>query len=351
MSNYDFQIGWHDGSNWPDWGSAPRKPLVDFDMTHRGEWLTSVIGKDPRTGENTIYHILKCEICVSIHAWPLPCLEDLATYYQREFFQHEKPDYLDRYDEDRGWWETCVHGPLLDTAATYRLQNNPGGIQRMQVLEVGAGPGIALDVAAQYGWGTYAVEPSPVCAARLRQRGHTVYEGTLEGYAEAVAGFQRQFDIVYLYEVLEHQPNPYDFLDTCRQLTKPGGILVVCVPNDASPIQYDACQRLGIGEYWWAPPQHLHYYSPKMLQLVVRWSGWDVLDIRGTFPMELFLLGGRNYVGNPVVGREIHAIRMKNELESISHGTWNTRIIRYRDEMERHRYGREIVLLARKPYE
>ncbi|HEY5865372.1 MAG TPA: class I SAM-dependent methyltransferase [Candidatus Tectomicrobia bacterium] len=350
MRDYSYQLAWHDDRHtWPDWGSAARGNLVDLDFAHRGEWLDSVIGKDPCTGKDRIYHILKCENCVTIHAWPLPHLDDLEAYYRREFYQQEKPDYLERYEGDKHWWKECVHSPLLHQAmAACAQQDWP----RMQVLEAGAGPGLALDVAAEEGWGTYAVEPSPVCAEHLRKHGHVVYEGSLERYAATVRDHTRQFDIVYLYEVLEHQPSPSDFLHECLHLTKPGGVLVVCVPNDASPIQYQVCKHLGLKEpYWWAPPQHLHYFSPKFLQLMVRWAGYDVLDIRGSAALELAILNGQNYLGNDTVGRAVHTARMKKELAAVQHGIWGEVEAQYRVNMAEARLGREIYCLAQKPLE
>ena len=346
MTDYSFQMAWHLGDDFPEWGSAPRGNLVDLDFAHRGEWLDSVIGKDPCTGKDRIYHILKCEYCVTIHAWPLPHPDALEDYYRREFYQQEKPDYLERYAGDKDWWKECVHRPLLHQAMAASHVANP----RRQVLEVGAGPGLALDVAAEEGWGTYAVEPSPVCAEHLRQHGHTVYEGNLEGYAAAVRDHKRQFDIVYVYEVLEHQPSPSDFLHECLHLTKPGGILVVCVPNDASPVQYQVCETLRIAPYWWAPPQHLHYFSPKFLQLMVRWAGYDVLDIRGSAALELAILNGQNYIGDDTVGRAVHTARMEKELAAVQHGMWGEVEAQYRANMAEARLGREIMCLAQKPY-
>jgi len=42
----DFQLAWHDGDDYPEWGSRHRKPIVQFDMAHKGEWLDSVIWHD-----------------------------------------------------------------------------------------------------------------------------------------------------------------------------------------------------------------------------------------------------------------------------------------------------------------
>ncbi len=213
------------------------------------------------------------------------------------------------------------------------------------VLEIGAGPGIALDVAASYEWCTYAIEPSPLCATRLETL-HHVFHGTLEDFGASTHA--RYFTMLYLYEVLEHQPCPEAFLLQCYELLAPGGVMVICVPNDYSPVQFTACEKLHLLHYWLAPPQHLHYFSPKMLQLLVRRCGFSIVDMRGTYPLERFLLGGRNYIGNDTIGREIHQIRMQDELFVLQSGLWPARERQYRRNMTEQRLGREIVCLVQK---
>lgn len=312
---------------------------------HEGQVLATVVGPDPVTGAPMVYTVRDCIRCQVVHVMPLPSREALQDYYEREFYQHEKPDYIARYEEDRAWWETCVHGPLLRQAGDACGQVTP----HLSILDVGAGPGIALDVAAGDGWQTAAIEPSPVCAQRLRERGHWVYQGSVEGYHEAVKDMGRQYHMVYLYEVLEHQPHPEAFLRCCLDLLKPGGILVVCVPNDGSPLQEEVCKHLQCEPYWYAPPQHLTYFTGATLQRLLQRCGLSIVDIRGSYPLETHILAGRNYLGNDTLGREVHRLRMQDELDVCAMGAWQNREESYRDNMQMRGWGREILCLARKP--
>ena len=334
-----FQLDWHTGDDWPEWGAEARRPVLALDVAHRGELLDSVVGPDVVTGQPRVYHILKCEFCILIHAWPLPPPAALAAYYAREFYQRAKPDYVARYEQDRAWWETCVHGPILDACERFlRLE----GETRPCFLDIGAGPGIALDVAAQRGYVTCGIEPSRALWDHTSAGGHLIHHGTLETFG----GVSQAFHVVYLYETLEHQPNPEDFLVRCHDLLTPGGVLVAVVPNDYSPIQLAACARLGVPPYWLAPPQHLTMFTPKTLQLLLRRCGFQILDLRGTFPLDKFLLEGHNYLGNDRVGRLVHTQRMQSELYAVAHGQWAQREQEYRANMAQ-RVGREIVCVAR----
>ncbi len=343
---YDLQMEMHDDRGiWPEWGGAVRGDMIKPHWAHPGEAMGEVIGPDPVTGERRIYKILRCAWCISIHTWPLPSTEALAAYYSAYFYQHEKPDYIARYEQDQEWWQLCVHAPLLEQA--WKLL--PEHIEFPRIMEIGAGPGLALDVAREWGWKTYALEPSPVCAQRLKAHGHTTFQTTLEQVPQHQGEWADGVDVLYLYEVLEHQPCPEDFLLRCYDMLAPGGVIVICVPNDCSPIQYAVCRYLKREPYWYAPPQHLHYFSPKMLQLVLRRSGFTIKGMRGSAALELAIFDGQNYLGNETIGRAVHTARMEKELNAVRQGTWRALEAQYRANMAEARLGREIICVAQKP--
>lgn len=355
-----YQLDSHvDIASWPEWGSAPRGPVLTCDNAHAGELMDSIIGPDAATGEPMVYHIIRCELCISTHVWPLPSQDALAQYYANQFYQVEKPEYIARYEQDRSWWEQCVHTPILRQC----IDNNPWVFsdnkqasslrvsrKNKRVLDIGAGPGIALDVARNMGLWTYAVEPNEALALRLRENNDGVYHGTLEDVAPYIQSdfSNKGFDILYLYETLEHQPCPEDFLLHCYDLLAPGGVIAIVVPNDYNPLQLRACQEYSLKHWWLAPPQHLHYFTPKTLQLLVRRCGLTLCDMRTTWPLEQAIFGGRNYIGNDVLGRQLHQERMAAELHDVHDADrWDARMARYRGNMI-NRIGREIVCIARK---
>lgn len=339
MSDYGFQLEWHlDRSIWPEWGSAPRGPLVRFDFAHQGEWLDSVIGPHPRTGKDMVYQVVRCEYCIACHLWPLSDPTDLADYYRTTFYEKTKPDYLARYAQDRVWWE-ATHRTILAAAAAW-LPSPP-----RLFLDVGAGSGHALTVAREMGYATVALEPGPLAAAVIRSHGHVVWEHTLADYPTEFASVR--FSMVYAYEVLEHQSNPEDFVLQCYDVLRPGGVLVIVVPNDYNPLQFQACAQLGLPHYWLSAPDHQFYFSPKCLQLLLRRCGFEILDCRGTFPMEDFLIGGRNYVGHDDIGRLCHQQRMRTELAAVAEGRWPEVEAEYRANLPQ-RIGREMIFWGRK---
>lgn len=345
-----FQLAHHyDTAPYPEWGSAPRRPLIVCDMAHRGELMESVVGQDAATGAPMVYHVLRCELCIAIHLWPIPDEEALTQFYAREFYETAKPAMITEYEEDADWWSTCTHGPVLDTAVM-ALKTAP--VYASRILDIGAGPGLLLRHAQERGWCTHAIEPSPVCAARLRRARHGVWEGSLSGYMQADTTPRSYYDIVTMWETLEHLPCPEDALLHVYDLLKPGGIVAICVPNDYTPQQIEACQQFGLQHWWVVAPQHIWQFSPKTLQLLLRRCGFQQCQMRMTFPLiETFILEqGRCYVGNPALGRACHQERMRFELEMVQRGQWGKLEATYIANVAQRR-GREIIAVFQKPVE
>jgi hypothetical protein len=126
-----------------------------------------------------------------------------------------------------------------------------------------------------------------------------------------------------------------------------GGILLLAVPNDYNPYQLLAREALSLSPWWLSVPEHLHYFTPKTLQLVVRRCGFEILDMRGTYPIDRHIVAGENYIGDDALGRVVHKARMRDELAVAAAGLWEEREAEYRHNLTM-RVGREILVTARK---
>jgi SAM-dependent methyltransferase len=318
---------------------------------HAGEVLDEVWGDDVEhtlPGSTRKYQVLRCHPCLSIHVFPLPSEQALARYYAQHFYQDEKPDMIAQYEADAAWWGACMHGPTLNSAldALRSAMSRPP-----RLLDIGAGPGLLLRQAHARGWQTHAIEPSPPCAARLRLAGHQVWEGSLTSYIQALPCQRASFDVVTMWETLEHVPCPEDTLLQAYALLRPGGVVAICVPNEYTLGQKLACHTFGLPPWWLAPPQHLTYWTPKFLQLLARRCGFTPVHMRMTYPMvELLMLEeAESYVGNAALGRACHQHRMAYELHEVQSGRWAALEAEYVANVE-HRIGREVVGIFRKDH-
>ena len=127
-----------------------------------------------------------------------------------------------------------------------------------KLLDVGAGPGIFVHQAQLAGYEATGLEPS-VWAV---QHGKSVYGvDMIQGDADSLQDMkENSFDVVTLFDVIEHVVNPDVLLRAINRVLKPGGLLVITTPK------FDSVLARGMGEKWYCIfPAHLHYFTDRSL--------------------------------------------------------------------------------------
>ncbi|MCC2671072.1 MAG: methyltransferase, partial [Armatimonadetes bacterium] len=102
--------------------------------------------------------------------------------------------------------------------------------QEGHLLDVGFGAGLLLETAEEAGWQCWGTEISPPALVKARARGWRVLEGDL--CRIQLPG--DLFDVICLIEVLEHLPNPMEYIRQALHLLRPGGIMYATTPNGCS---------------------------------------------------------------------------------------------------------------------
>lgn len=284
------------------------------------------------------FTVIDCECCQFKHVVPLPKLQELETVYTHEYYTQEKPFYIERYLEDKEWWN-AVYNERYDV-----LEKHLGG-RKGSILDVGSGPGLFLAMGAKLGWRAKGVEPSLKAVLYSKQElGLDVDNIFLN---EDTALSLGQFDVVHMGEVLEHLSDPDGMLKITHSLINPGGLLTLIVPNDFNPFQLILRDHVGMEPWWVAPPHHLNYFSHESLRKLVERVGFEVVHMESTFPIDMFLLMGKNYVGNDHLGREVHGLRKAFDQNLLDSRQVDLRRKLY-SAFAGMGLGREIVLFARK---
>lgn len=140
-----------------------------------------------------------------------------------------------------------------------------------RLLDVGCHIGVFIELAAQRGWLAEGVEPSHWAAACARERGLRVVCSTLRGAALPAASY----DVVTLWDVIEHFADPRAELLEVWRLLRPGGLVGITTMNIDSPIA-----RL-LGPRWpWLMQMHLYYFSERTLRALLERCGFEVLAVR-----------------------------------------------------------------------
>lgn len=105
-----------------------------------------------------------------------------------------------------------------------------------RVLEIGSGQGSFLKLARERGIHVSGVELNPEGAESARKQGYTVYQTDLVSLQAEDSGL---WDVICAFQVLEHLSQPRAFLEQALSILRPGGILIISVPNASVAQQLD----------------------------------------------------------------------------------------------------------------
>ena len=283
------------------------------------------------------FDVIECQQCGFKHIVSIPTEDELENAYRHEYYTQEKPFYIDRYKEDLEWWNT-VYTHRYEVLEQHLLPT------QRKILDIGSGPGFFLLNGKNRGWQVKGVEPSEQAAQHSVSLGLDVDNIFFNQQSAPLLG---SFDVINMGEVLEHIPQPAELLRIVHARLSVGGLICLVVPNDFNPFQLALRDHLGFAPWWVAPPHHINYFDFKSLAGLVERCGFEVLHQESTFPIDIFLLMGDNYIGNDKVGRECHTKRMNFEKALVEAGMGNLLGEIYAKFSEQG-VGREIVLFAKK---
>lgn len=288
--------------------------------------------------EKNDFQVIECSNCGFRHIIPVPSENDLIEVYKEQYYSSEKPMYIDRMKEDYDWWQ-------ITYADRYDTFEEHIGLGKRKILDVGSGTGYFLKYGSDRGWKTFGIEPS-------RQAVEFSRNELKLNIVEAFLGEKNYkdlgtFSVVHLSQVLEHIPDPKKILTLIYEMLNPGGIICVVVPNDFNPFQETLVKTDGYESWWIAPPHHVNYFSFDSLSGLLEKIGFKVFLKETTFPIDMFLLMGDNYVDNDLLGRACHKKRIRFETLITKAGYKDIKRKIYQSFAQLG-IGREVVLFAKK---
>ncbi len=226
-----------------------------------------VMGATPCT-----FAVVQCCECRLFSLSPRPQDHELLSLYPEEYETFWPP--LDEESSRLVRWMRRRHYALR--CRPMRRARPAGG----QLLDVGCGTGGFLHELCRDGnWQGVGVDINESALNVARRQGVNVLCGALNDARLPTA----YFDVVTMWDVIEHIPDPYETLVEIHRVLEPGGRLLLSTPNGKS------WQARLWGSHWagWDVPRHLQVFAAQTLSRLLSETGFEIIQ-RLSLPMERF---------------------------------------------------------------
>lgn len=201
------------------------------------------------------WNVVRCRGCGLGYLDPRPTPEELPRYYPAAYFAHrDGPDAFERYRR------LAAYVP------------GEGG----RLLDIGTATGRFLALMREGDWEVEGIEPGDAG----NPHGITIHQIS---FPEESPLPSNRFDVITAWAVFEHLYDPMRAFRECARMLKPGGNLVIQVPN--------------LRSIWgrWAQqedvPRHVHFFSEPVLRRYAEETGLRLLEVVHT--TDLFGGSGR----------------------------------------------------------
>lgn len=219
------------------------------------------------------YDLVRCADCNLAYIANPPDEDGIKAIYTASSSYHDR--LLDRSST-----EFAKQSAIADQHIAM-LRHFRSDLANLKVLDIGCSSGIFLDAARKAGMTPYGAELSPETSAFAREEfGLNVHHGNWRdaGYAD------KSFDVITLFDVIEHLPDPAGELAALHRLLKPGGLLLQSTPDIDGLFPRASYPLAKALDYWPhpEPPHHLFQFSQATLTAMVEKAGFVVLGARHT---------------------------------------------------------------------
>lgn len=202
--------------------------------------------------------LYKCVQCAHLRA-------DLSGFNSEEVYCK---DYFSGADKGHGYVDyDHDKEPMRAVFEKYLDVINSSGT----LLDIGAATGFFITIAKSKGFEVSGVEISDYAASVGRSRGLNITTGTLSEYLFAGT----PLDVITMWDVLEHFPDPDKDIKLAHDFLKTGGILAINTPDSGSLY----ARVMSRNWHLLVPPEHIHYFNRKSLRLFLEKNGFEVVFI------------------------------------------------------------------------
>lgn len=212
------------------------------------------------------FRLVRCENCGLIYLNPRPASSSYNGIYPAAYDQFES--FPDKQNKS---------GRMLKYGFQKRINAIEKYVKGGLLCDIGCATGDFLyELSLRTNWKGLGIEPSPEASEIARSRGINIIQNRIE---EIATIGESQFDVVTMWNVIEHLEDPQGALEKIAQWMIPNGLLVITTPN------FESLDRLFFGRYWigYELPRHYYVFSTETLSLLLSKAGFQLVGQKCLF--------------------------------------------------------------------
>ena len=203
--------------------------------------------------QNSQISVIECAPCGFAWQWPLVrSTDESRAYFANSYANAEQGTYFDKEQKK----EICD----LQMKYLESLTRSKG-----RLLDIGSGDGSFCEFAHQFGWTAYGIDPA---GPNKQEKSETGELRLINGSLSSLQTNQK-FDVITMWDVVEHLENPLEIIDTCKKHLSHNGWLVLETGN------FQSVDRVNSGNDWWCyQKDHRWYFAPEAMSEALKTIGF-----------------------------------------------------------------------------
>lgn len=202
------------------------------------------------------FEIWQCKNCTARFTQNIPGKNQIGKYYQ-------SGNYVSHSETRKGLINKLYHFVRNYTLGQkLRMIQKVTNLSKGHLLDVGAGTGAFAASMQKSGWHITGLEPDKTARENARKN----HDIALLEPDNLFSLPEESYDVITLWHVLEHVHQLHEYLDTFYKILKPGGKLIIAVPN------FTGDDSAHYQQYWAAydVPRHLYHFSPQSMRQLMK---------------------------------------------------------------------------------
>lgn len=225
-----------------------------------------------RSEKNLQVIIERCKDCDLLYMRDQPTLEEIGALYEKYEIPLQWEYGSDLYNQEI----ISIISKVVPAGAS--------------ILEIACSYGKIISGLQKKGYRVKGVEPSAQACKYIRDNWDLpIYEGFVEGHLDTIQE-PCKYDAIIALNVIEHLKDPYGTLKKLDTLLKPGGYVIIIVPDISLAMLIGWVRKLirrrdpfflnsgNNSPIAFTSPGHLYFFSRKTLALLCRRLGWEIVE-------------------------------------------------------------------------